>query len=84
MQLALFDGEPPPAWSGRHLWAWLLRRVFAADVSTCPERGGKMRVVEIATDPADAARVVFDLGLGPKPPPRPALVLPGQLALRSQ
>jgi hypothetical protein len=35
----------------------------------CPSCGGRMRIVEIATDPADAARVLAELGLGPRAPP---------------
>jgi hypothetical protein len=48
-------------------------RVFAADVSTCERAGcgGRMRIVDIATTPHDAARVLFDLGLGARGPPRP-------------
>jgi hypothetical protein len=62
-QLALFElsdpaplAPPPPA---RHPWAWLLKHVFAADVTVCPVPGceGRMRVVEIATAPDDIARV---------------------------
>jgi hypothetical protein len=53
-------------------------RVFAADVTTCERLlsgdqrcGGRMRIVEIATEHADISRVMFDLGLGPRGPPRP-------------
>jgi len=81
-QLPLFEEELPPRTSGRHPWAWLLRRVFSAEVSVCAECGGKMRIVEIATDAADATRVLYELGLGPRPPPRPSSALPGQLPLR--
>lgn len=63
--------EPPPEPS-RLPWAWLLRRVFQAEVSRCPRCGGRMRIVEIATEPADAVRVLAELGLGPRAPPPPA------------
>jgi hypothetical protein len=53
-------------------------RVFGADVTTCERLvsrgqrcGGRMRIVEIATEHADISRVMFDLGLGPRGPPRP-------------
>jgi hypothetical protein len=73
--------EPPPEPS-RHPWAWLLRRVFRIDVSVCPSCGGRMRIVEIATAPADAARVLTELGLGPRAPPPASLpIAPRQTKL---
>jgi hypothetical protein len=38
----------PPEPPSRHPWAWLLRRVFAVDVTTCPVDGcgGRMRIVD--------------------------------------
>ncbi len=56
------DVECKPA--SRHPWAWLLSRVFAADVMTCPRCRGAMRLVKLA-------RLLAELGLGPRPPPRP-------------
>jgi hypothetical protein len=66
-------------------------RVFGADVTTCERLvsgdqrcGGRTRIVEIATEKDDIARVMFDLGLGPRGPPRPRPARPapaGQLAL---
>ncbi len=57
----------------RHPWSWLLMRVFAADVTTCERAGcgGRMRIAEIATERHDVERVLFDLDLGPRGPPRP-------------
>ena len=78
--------KPRTAEPSRHPWAWLLMRVFGADVTTCERKGcgGRMRIVEIATEQADISRVMFDLGLGPRGPPRPRPVRPapaGQLSL---
>ena len=78
------DAKPPkkPSEPSRHPWAWLLRRVFAADVSTCERAGcgGRMRIVQIATKQTDIARVLAEHGLGARgPPPRPAHGVPGQL-----
>ena len=48
-----------------------------ADVTTCERLisgnqrcGGRMRIVEIATERHDIERVLFDLGVGPRGPPR--------------
>jgi hypothetical protein len=83
-QLPLFAASdvvplaPPPPPS-RHPWDWLLKRVFAVDVSVCPVPGceGRMRVVEIATSPDDMpassprARVTLP-SPGLRVPPGPA------------
>jgi hypothetical protein len=82
VQLSLLDGDPAPARPTRHPWAWLLRRVFSADVSVCPKCSGKMRIIEIATDAHHIARVLAELGLAPRPPPRPWPAVPGQLTLK--
>lgn len=81
-----FDGEATPLElelkpASRHPWAWLLARVFAVDVMTCSRCGGRMRLVEIADSQDDIARVLANVGLGPRPPPRPRPALPGQLEL---
>lgn len=51
-------------------WAWLLRHVFAIDVTTCPQCGGETRWLEAATTPEAIARLLAKHGLGPRPPPR--------------
>lgn len=71
------ETKPAP----RHPWAWLLQRVFAVDVMTCPRCRGRMGLVKIANTPDEVARVLAELGLGPRPPPRPRPTLPGQLEL---
>jgi hypothetical protein len=83
-QLLLFEPsealfEPP---ASRHPWSWLLRRVFAVDVSICPVEGcgGRMRVVEIATTPDDVARVLDGQPARSRAPPPPD-VAPAQLHL---
>jgi hypothetical protein len=40
-----------------------------------------MRLVKIANTPDEVARTLAELGLGPRPPPRPRATLPGQLEL---
>ena len=44
----------------RHPWAWLLRRVFAVEVLVCVHCAGKLRLVEIATEPAAIKRIIRD------------------------
>ncbi len=65
----------------RHPWAYLLQRVFAADVMTCSLCRGAMRLVKIASTAEEVARALAELGLGPRPPPRVRAKLPGQLEL---
>jgi hypothetical protein len=73
--------EPPPP--SRHPWDWLLRRVFAVDVSACPVSGceGRMRIVEIATSTEDIARVLARSARDPPAPRPPRPARPGQLSL---
>jgi hypothetical protein len=68
--------------SNRHPWAWLLQRVFAVDVMTCPRCRGAMKLVELANEREAIARVLATAGLGPRPPPRPRPPLAGQLELK--
>ena len=92
-QLRLFAGEATELEPGcaspsstkpsnRHPWAWLLQRVFAVDVMTCPRCRGAMKLVEIANEREAIARALANAGLGPRPPPRPRPPLPGQLQLK--
>ena len=69
--------EPPPP--TRHPWASLLRRVFAADMARCPKCDGRMRMLDVVTDPDDIARVLAGRGRDARAPPRP--LTPGQLEL---
>jgi hypothetical protein len=66
---------------GRHLWAWLLRRVFGVDVETCHRCGGRMKVLEVATSRADIDAALFELGHTTTPPPSRAPPPPGQMKL---
>ena len=59
----------------RYGWASLLARVFAVDVTVCSKCGGKMRILEVVTDPAAIAELLY----GARAPPRPCP--PGQLGL---
>ena len=79
---------PPPPSRSRHPWPWLLQRVFAVDILTCPRCQGAMRLVEIATEPDAIERVLAsepDAAAAARAPPRPSArtaCVTGQLALR--
>jgi hypothetical protein len=38
----------PPPEPSRHSWPWLLKRVFAIDITVCPRCASRMRVIEVA------------------------------------
>ncbi len=65
----------------RHPWAWLLARVFAADVTVCPRCAGRMRLVKLATTREELTKALAHAGLGPRPPPRARPTMLGQLEL---
>jgi len=49
------DADKPPA---PMTWAQRLRRVFAIDIETCPECGGKLRVIACIEDPPLIAKIL--------------------------
>jgi len=61
--------EPQPAPSiparrpSRIPWAQLLQRVFRADVETCVECGGRMKLRAFVTDAQEARRYLEHMGL---------------------
>ncbi len=62
--------SPPPTWRCRYRpWAELLRRAFAIDVTTCPRRGGPLRLLALVKDPEGIARSA-------SPPSRRRALLP--------
>ena len=63
------DSNEPASHAGRQLWAVLLRKTFAVDVTVCVVCAGRMRVLEFATTPKAVARALYRAGLGPRPPP---------------
>jgi hypothetical protein len=67
----------------RHPWAWLMKRVFQRDVTTCPRCQGRLSIREAARTPDAIARVLARHGLAPQPPPPPPKWLdPTQTSLR--
>ena len=64
-------------YKGRHLWALLLRHVFAVDAMRCVHCQGRMRLRLLCTTPDAIARAIAHEHAGPGPPrappsPRPA------------
>lgn len=53
----------------RRPWAHLLRHVFLVDVTVCPDCGGRMKWLELATETRDILRILADLGIAPRGPP---------------
>ena len=79
-QLELFELSPAPSLEpaprpSRHPWPWLLSRVFAVDIMTCPRCQAPMRLRTIATEPDDITRLLRGQSTEPRtraPPRRPA------------
>jgi hypothetical protein len=78
--VARADPQQP---AGRKPWAWLLRRVFDADLSVCPRCAhGKMRITAVALTAREIGHALARHGLGARPPPMSATPhAVGQLAL---
>ena len=77
-QELLFEPAPPlspPPPPSRHPWAWLLRRVFAIDIMTCPKCQGAMRVKSIATEADDIRAILGTVPYARPPPPLQQLEL---------
>jgi hypothetical protein len=80
LDFALADDSPSSSPSSsprprRIAWAKLLARIFALDITRCRKCGGRMRVLEVVSDPDAIARILHGARAPPAPPP------PGQLLL---
>lgn len=81
-------GESQAAISSRprrpdeYTWAELLKRVFEADVTVCPQCGGRMKLIATITNPKAVGKILAHVGL---PTQSPAIELargpPAQLTL---
>ena len=49
------DADKPPAPMS---WMQRLKRVFAIDIETCPECGGRLRVIACVEDPPLIAKIL--------------------------
>jgi hypothetical protein len=65
----------------RKPWAWLLRHVFAIDVSVCPECAGPMKWREVALSVDAIQAGLLRAGMSARGPPKKPRVPLGQLSL---
>ncbi len=64
-------GESPSASTRARLsWAQLLKRVFAIDLTTCPQCGGPLTLLAAIDDPAVIIKILSHLGVPTRAPPR--------------
>lgn len=61
-------------------WARRLKRVFAIDIETCPQCGGRLRVIASIEEPAVIERILGHLGRADHPldPAHPSRAPPGR------
>jgi len=65
------DGEAPAASTrARMSWAQLLKRVFALDLTACPQCGGTLTILAAIEDPTVISKILTHLGLPSRAPPR--------------
>ncbi len=51
-------------------WVQLLKRVFAIDITTCPQCGGPLTILAAIEDTTVIAKILAHLGLPTRAPPR--------------
>ncbi len=65
------DGDSPSASTlARLSWAQLLKRVFAIDITTCPQCGGPLTILAAIEDPPVIGKILSHLGLPTRAPPQ--------------
>jgi len=65
------DGDSlAPSTRARLRWAQLLKRVFAIDITTCPQCSGPLTLIAAIEDPAVIIKILSHLGLPTRAPPR--------------
>lgn len=63
------DSPTASTWA-RMNWAQLLKRVFAIDMTTCPQCGGPLTILSAIEDPTVIIKILTHLGLPSRAPPR--------------
>jgi hypothetical protein len=61
---------PPPLAPTRMSWARLLKRVFDIDIAKCPHSGGTLKSIAAIENHAVIAKILANLGLSARAPPR--------------
>ena len=61
---------PAASTRARMSWAQLLKRVFAIDITACPQCGGTLPLLAAIEDPAVIIKILTHLGLPSRAPPR--------------
>jgi len=61
---------PAASTRARMSWAHLLKRVFAIDLTTCPQCGGTLTLLAAIEDPTVIIKILTHLGLPSRAPPR--------------
>ncbi len=61
---------PTPSSRARMSWAQLLKRVFAIDITTCPQCGTPLTILAAIEDPAVISKILTHLGLPTRAPPK--------------
>ena len=65
------DSEAPAATTrARMSWAQLLKRVFAINLTTCPQCGGPLTILAAIEDPSVIIKILSHLGLPTRAPPK--------------
>ncbi len=60
----------PPSTRSRMSWAQLLKRVFAIDITACPQCGGALTILAAIENPAVTIKILGHLGLPTRAPPK--------------
>jgi hypothetical protein len=64
------DDPPSASPRARMSWAQLLKRVFAIDITTCPQCGGPLTILAAIEDPSMIIKILSYLGLPIRAPTR--------------
>jgi Ribonuclease G/E len=62
-------------------WAALLARVYQIEIETCPNCGGRMKIMAALTEPSSVRRYLEDVGLSAKIPEISPARAPPQLEM---
>lgn len=75
-----YETTATPAKKRRIGWAELLARVFAIDITTCPQCSGELKVIAAIVEISAIKKILGHLGLPDKPPDISPARLPSQMS----